>query len=922
MVKTLMYLMNEGRLDKGSKKQHTHTRIGSKETHIYGGTYKIEVNDNFYDAYHKHVFINNNKEYLVEKQNDLKQIVIDLDLRYDLEIEEKQHSEDHIIDFIYSYLNTLNEEVLDIPNDEEIAVYVTEKNDIVKTNELVKDGIHIIIGLKLDHKHQGVMRNKMINELKSLWGDIPIKNTWDDVYDDKVTSGSSNWMLYGSVKPSCEPYLIKYNYSFKKNEKNNEFDMDKKDVKLLDVRELISKLSVNYDGVKEYPFKEEYMKKVEEHNKNKEVIKKEVNEKVYEPSDNETLEKVCNLIDASHMEDRRGYLSLIIAMKNSGLSREFAIEFSKRSPKFDEVSEMYGINSPEDFDNFWDYATDDYQGKPLTEATLHKRAKESNEKEYNLLTSWGRNTDKTNKSYSNLLHYTNDYDFACLFVALIGDNLLYQPQTDNEDEKLYLYHNDQWKEDIKPHYLTRKMIFKELSKYTIEKNIEYNKLLLTIDKEENEDEWEKIARKIKGGDSIMYELKKVCIKDSIVKAVKEELAGMENKIEFDKNPDLFSFNNKCFDLRTNEEHIPTKHDYILLRTGDDYKEPTKEQMKKIKEIIEKTLPDAEVRKCYMSVLRSGMRGQTLEKFIMANGCGRNGKTQLHELFMKFMGKYSIKANVSIITQKMKSGPNPELANLDKKRFILWAEPEENQSIQISTMKDLTGGDTITSRRCNSNKTEQVNHGTHVMELNERVGFDGKLNLAIVERMMDVEFPSFFSHNPVEYDDPNFNNGYCYKRDESLKENDFKDNHACALFHYIMEYEGANEFYVPEAVITRTKAYLNSKDEFTSWFNSMYEVAWKKDDDDKDTDQRDTDENIKLKDAYVYYKESDVYANMSKKEKRKMSYARFVEIFSSHINFKHYYNLRIKIHGNTYRNILRGFKMRDDIEDDENDDFEG
>ena len=660
-----------------------------------------------------------------------------------------------------------------------------------------------------------------------------------------------------------------------------------------------------------------YMDKI---NKNKEIIKKEINQKVYEPSDNETLEKVCNLINPSYMEDRKGYLSLIIAIKNSGLSREFAIEFSKRSPKFDEVNEMYGINTPEDFDNFWNYATDDYQGKPLTEATLYKRAKESNEKEFNLLTSWGRNTDKANKSYSNLLHYTNDYDFACLFVALIGDNLLYQPQTDNEDEKLYLYHNDQWKEDIKPHYLTRKMIFKELSKYTIEKNIEYNKLLLTIDKEENEDEWDKIARKIKGGDSVMYELKKVCTKDSIVKAVKEELAGMENKIEFDKNPDLFSFNNKCFDLRTNEEHIPTKHDYILLRTGDDYKEPTKEQMEKIKGIIEKTLPDEEVRKSYMSVLRSAMRGQTLEKFIMANGCGRNGKTQLHELFMKFMGKYSIKANVSIITQKMKSGPNPELANLDKKRFVLWAEPEENQSIQISTMKDLTGGDTITSRRCNSNKTEQVNHGTHVMELNERVGFDGKLNLAIVERMMDIEFPSFFSHNPVEYNDRNFNNGYCYKRDESLKENDFKDNHACALFHYIMEYEGANELYVAEAVKTRTKAYLNSKDEFTSWFNSIYEIAWTKDKDGKDI--RDTGEQIKLKDAYIRYKNSDVYANMSKKEKRKMSKERFVEVFSSHINFKHYYSLRIKIHGNTYRNILRGFKERDDIDDDENDDFEG
>ena len=661
--------------------------------------------------------------------------------------------------------------------------------------------------------------------------------------------------------------------------------------------------------------------------------KKKINEKVYQPSDNETLEKVCDLIDASHLEDRKGYLSLIIAMKNSGLSREYAIEFSKRSHKFDEATEMYGINTPEDFDNFWDYANADYledykikcekakskgedppeKHKPITEASLHKKAKESNEEEYNLLTSWGRNADKANKSYSNLLHYTNDYDFGSLFVALIGDDLMYQPQTDKEDEKLYLYHNNQWKEDIKPHYLTRKIVFKVLSKYTIEKNIEYNKLLLTIDKEENEDEWEKIQNKIKGGNDIMFQLKKVNIKDTIVKAIKEELAGIENKIEFDKNPDLFSFNNKCFDLRTSMEHIPCKHDYILMRTGDDYIQPTDEQMDKIKELVELVLPDPEVRKCYMSILRSGMRGQTLEKFTMANGCGRNGKTFLHELFMKFMGKYAIKGNVCIITQKMKSGPNPELANLNKIRFVLWAEPEENQSIQISTMKDLTGGDTITAKQCHSNKTEQINHGTHVMELNERVGFDGKLNLAVVERMLDVEFPSFFTYDPIQYNDPEFNNGHCYKRDDSLKEPKFKDEHACALFHYVMEYEGTNELYVAEAVKQRTKAYLNSKDEFTSWFNSVYEVAWN---DEKDHEQgRDMKEIIKLSEVYDAYKDGDVYKNMSKKECRKMTKARFIEIFASHINFKHYHSLRTKIDGATYRNVLRGFKRKEDCDNE-------
>ena len=632
---------------------------------------------------------------------------------------------------------------------------------------------------------------------------------------------------------------------------------------------------------------------------NKIKTKKEKSDKVYEPSDNEILEKICDLIDVKYLDDRKEWLSIILAMKKCNLSIDFAKLISSKSDKYDEDS----------FDVTWESYCDDQITS--TEGTLRHYAKVSNEKEYNLLTSWGRNTDKANKSFSNLLSCPNDYDFACLFVALIGDDLMYQPQTDKEDEKLYLYHENKWKEDIKPHYLTKKIIFNVLSKYTINQNIEYYKLLAEIDKEEDEDKYDRILRKVKQAQEIIFRLKLVGTKDTIVKAVKEELAGTENKIEFDKNPDLFSFNNKCFDLRTNMEHIPTKHDYILMRTGDDYIEPTQEQMDKIKELVELVLPDPEVRKCYMSILRSGMRGQTLEKFTMANGCGRNGKTFLHELVFKFMGNYAIKGNVSIITQKMKSGPNPELANLDKKRLVLWAEPEENQSIQISTMKDLTGGDTITAKQCHSNKTEQINHGTHIMELNERVGFDGKLNLAVVERMIDVEFPSFFTYDPIQYNDPEFNNGHCYKRDDSLKEPKFKDEHACALFHYIMEYEGCDELYVAEAVKERTKAYLNSKDEFTSWFSSVYEIAWN----DEGAKGRDMKEVIKLADVYDAYKDGDVYKNMSKKECRKMTKARFIEIFSSHINFKHYYSLRTKIDGATFRNVLRGFKRREDCDND-------
>ena len=57
------------------KKTITHTRIGSEELKIYGGSYCIEKEELpvFYRLYYEHVFVKNRKEYLTEKQleNDI-----------------------------------------------------------------------------------------------------------------------------------------------------------------------------------------------------------------------------------------------------------------------------------------------------------------------------------------------------------------------------------------------------------------------------------------------------------------------------------------------------------------------------------------------------------------------------------------------------------------------------------------------------------------------------------------------------------------------------------------------------------------------------------------------------------------------------------------------------------------------------------
>ena len=47
---------------------HTHTRIGDKNNKIYGGAYNIMDKSTFLDLYFNHVFVNDNKEYLMKNK--------------------------------------------------------------------------------------------------------------------------------------------------------------------------------------------------------------------------------------------------------------------------------------------------------------------------------------------------------------------------------------------------------------------------------------------------------------------------------------------------------------------------------------------------------------------------------------------------------------------------------------------------------------------------------------------------------------------------------------------------------------------------------------------------------------------------------------------------------------------------------------
>ena len=149
----------------------THTRIGNATLNVYGGKYHIPPEDfsEFYKLYHKKVFIDHMDEHLVEKPLSKKfPILIDLDFRYSENIDERQHTDKHIVDIINVYLkNLLN--ILDIAEGTQFPIFVFEKPEVnTSLVDVTKDGIHIIIGILVDSILQRMLRDLVLKDIEEI----------------------------------------------------------------------------------------------------------------------------------------------------------------------------------------------------------------------------------------------------------------------------------------------------------------------------------------------------------------------------------------------------------------------------------------------------------------------------------------------------------------------------------------------------------------------------------------------------------------------------------------------------------------------------------------------------------------------------------------------------------------------------------
>lgn len=221
---TLYELLKDFTAIKGDK--ITHTRIGDKRLNVYGGSYSIpedkEITDEFYHHYFHHVFVSKKQEYLTEVQIDCPPVLVDLDFRYSPEIEDRQHNTEHIHKLVCLYLKTIGE--LFHVEESQVKVFIMEKPDVNMLEDKTKDGIHLIIGYCLTHQQQTLIRKHVLKTIGDVLGDLPLINSFEDVLDEGISKGHTNWNVFGSRKPAHTAYALTHVYNATYNEEGFELD--------------------------------------------------------------------------------------------------------------------------------------------------------------------------------------------------------------------------------------------------------------------------------------------------------------------------------------------------------------------------------------------------------------------------------------------------------------------------------------------------------------------------------------------------------------------------------------------------------------------------------------------------------------------------------------------------------------------------
>jgi P4 family phage/plasmid primase-like protien len=781
----------------------THTRIGDHKSKIYGGKYNIpdEELEEFFALYKKDIVDKKGKEYLTERQLDQGPIAIDLDFHYDYEVDERQHTNEHIEEMVLNVCEHLKS--MFCFDDESFKVFIFEKPDVnrVADKKITKDGIHIIINLSVDKTVSKYLRECMLRDFPDILAELPVNNVdgWEGVVDNSVMSRSTGWQVYGSRKPNHKAYQITHIFEMKFDEDDGEFQCETLNVNEYSKNIDLMEISVRNKNCQKLTFKTAFIPQYEQLLKSSAPQALDVSPRnnaiqaiacmtsfsfstydLIKINTKDELDRLYNnyllyVESQGTFSELRDIIPLTLALpgtyyENGSYEKWFRVGCALKNScpddnrnlllplwlKFSSQSSTFNYNSIPELVQNWDRNSVKENGKFLTYKSIAYWVKQDNHASYKEIcnnsiykqlykvvneTLEDPNGMCGEAELTKLLYILKGEQFVC--AAFSGNGLWYQIVNGR-------YIENDCGVSLRNYIMTG---FRTLISGEIHKKMNAGGANISISSKE--------TKKTELGTlkNIYTKLGREPDAKKIMSTAKHLFYEQNLGSKLDSNPELLCFNNGVYDFHEGCFREPRPDDYLSKCTNINYIELTDLHTPIVHEIetfLHQLFPEPELYDYMFDFLACTLNGTSNgknQKFNMWIGDGANGKSVLITLMEAVLGDYKVDVPTSLITEKRaRVGQHSgELLDTKGARLAVINEPTKGEKINEGVMKQLTSNtDKVTARAMYKEHETFVPQCCWVLASNVLMEV-GSNDHGTWRRIDAVPFKSLFTANPVKND---------------------------------------------------------------------------------------------------------------------------------------------------------------------------
>ena len=801
--------------DKESPISHTLLNPGQNR-----GRYHIKNDelDTFFNHYYK-VIEDGHPIRLVERPRGLSCLKVDIDMRFNRDIELKDHTYklDDVKELVKAYIFQIQRYFSLDNKDIKAFVYEIDKPiKEVKDNGKVdhKDGIHIMfphIVSKPEVQH--IIRNNILESFGNIFDKDEILYTNDvkDVVDKRIID-SCGWLMYGSSKLNRKPY--KLTHVFSKSNMNiidDDIELVEEDVNEYDILDIVKLSSIRNKNT-ESKLNPDKLDEINEYNgkKNeKEIIRVKKNyDKIN--SNPEIIKEYLDMYLPFRYTEYGAWIDIGMALHTVGNGDEEYLElwndFSKKSDKYQKNLCKKKWNT---FNN---------KDEKLGIGSIRYWAQLDNRPKYiNYTYKLGNFKQKIGKS----LEDPYDYDISQVVIELYKDQFVYH--SNNMD--WYQFKDNRWhcvkKEPLDLlSYLSTDVVMM-FSKYYREINLKkWQELKTEAERTTAAKDAQRIYKAIES------KLKNNRPKSGIINETKRGFINNDFFSQLDQNINLIGFNNGVYDLKSKLFRNGCPNDYISMSVGYDYIEYDSDDsvFVEIKKFIKSIQPDVteddkQRRKYIKKFLASCIQAVNYdETFHIFTGMGRNGKSKLVELMEKAMGDYAGKLSISFLTKPRgkSSDASPDIVKVKTARFVTLQESDPNDKINNGILKEATGGDKQTGRELYKEPETFKPLYKLVLICNDIPKMQNPTDHAVHERLRIIDFPSRYVKSKINRSD-----SYEQLADTTLSKKIEKwgPHFMALLIRWFHKYfpSGDVKLYPPEVVLQSIQLYKSESDDWNDYF---------------------------------------------------------------------------------------------------------